>query len=38
MVAAKNAKDGGTGTYVPDEKFVEESRGIVMRQGDVVRR
>lgn len=35
---AKNAKDGGTGTQAPDEKFTEESRGIAMSQGDIMKR
>lgn len=36
MAVAKNAEDGGSGTYVPDEKPVEELRGTVMRQCAVV--
>lgn len=35
---AKNAKDGGTGTSAADEKLTEESRGVAMRQGDIMKR
>lgn len=35
---AKNAKDGGTGTSAPDEKFTEESTGVAVRQGDITKR